>query len=137
MKIAAVSDNGVTMSQHFGQASLYVVLTAENGKIVKKETRAKAGHRTFAGAEHHGAPGEGCGCDSASQAKHRTMADTITDCQVILAGGMGLGAYESLRSYGIEPVVTNEENIDQAAQLYLAGKLANLMDRVHRQHPLC
>jgi predicted Fe-Mo cluster-binding NifX family protein len=112
------------------------VLTAENGKIVKKETRAKAGHRTFAEAEHHGAPGEGCGCDSASQAKHRSMTDTITDCQVLLAGGMGLGAYESLRSYGIEPVVTNEEDIDQAAQLYLAGKLANMMDRVHRQRPL-
>ena len=31
MKIAAVSDDGITISQHFGRALLYVVVTAEDG----------------------------------------------------------------------------------------------------------
>ena len=40
MKIAAVSEDGVTISQHFGRAPFYVVVTVEryarvkNGKIV-------------------------------------------------------------------------------------------------------
>jgi len=44
---------------------------------------------------------------------------------------MGWGAYESMKSHNIEPVVTDVENIDEAVNLYLAGKLLNLMERLH------
>lgn len=130
MKIAVVSDDGTTISQHFGRAMFYVVSTVEGGKVVSKEKRPKAGHHTFGPHEQHPV-GEHHGSDAASQAKHRTMADTIADCQVLLAGGMGRGAYESLKSYNIQPVVTDVEKIDQAVQLYADGKLPNLMERVH------
>jgi predicted Fe-Mo cluster-binding NifX family protein len=43
---------------------------------------------------------------------------------------MGQGAYESMKSYNIEPVVTDVKNIDEAVRLYLAGKLPNLMERL-------
>ena len=131
MKIAAISDDGVNISQHFGRAPLYVVLSVEDGKVVGRETRPKSGHHTFVAAEHPMAPGERHGYDADSQSKHASMAETIADCQVLLAGGMGWGAYESLKSYNIEPIVTDIENIDEAVQLYLAGRLHNLMDRLH------
>ena len=131
MKIAAVSDDGTTISQHFGRAPIYVVLTVEDGQIVSRETRPKTGHHTFGAAEHHAGPGEPHGYDTASQAKHRSMAETIADCQVLLAGGMGRGAYESMKAYNIKPIVTDVANIDKAAALYLAGTLPNLMERVH------
>ena len=131
MKIAAISDDGVSISQHFGRAALYVVLTVEEGKIVSRETRPKAGHYTFAATERPLAPGERHGYDSGSQAKHQSMAETIADCQVLLTGGMGWGAYESMKSYNIEPLVTDVENIDEAVQLYLEGRLPNLMERLH------
>ena len=131
MKIAAISDDGVNISQHFGRAPLYVVLSVEDGKVVGRETRPKSGHHTFAAAEHPMAPGERHGYDADSQSKHASMAETIADCQVLLAGGMGWGAYESLKSYNIEPIVTDIENIDEAVQLHLAGRLHNLMDRLH------
>lgn len=132
MKIAAISDDGVTISQHFGRAPLYVVLTVEEGKIVNKETRAKSGHHTFAAHDHPDlAPGERHGYDAGSQTRHSSMAETISDCQVLLAGGMGWGAYEALQSYNIDPVVTDVKNIDEAVQLYLDGKLTNLMERLH------
>ena len=130
MKIAAISDDGTTISQHFGRAMFYVVSTVEGGKVVSKEKRPKAGHHTFAVQEQHPA-GEPLGFDAASQAKHRSMADTIADCQVLLAGGMGMGAYESLKSYNIQSIVTDVENIDKAVQLYVDGKLPNLMERLH------
>jgi predicted Fe-Mo cluster-binding NifX family protein len=130
MKIAVVSDDGTTISQHFGRAMFYVVSTVEGGKVVSKEKRPKAGHHTFAAHEQH-PEGECHGFDADAQAKHRTMADTIADCQVLLAGGMGRGAYESLKSYNIKPVVTDVERIDEAVQLYVDGKLPNLMERVH------
>ncbi len=44
---------------------------------------------------------------------------------------MGRGAYESLKSFDIKPVITDVGDIDQAVQLYVDGKLPNLMERVH------
>ena len=132
MKIAAISDDETTISQHFGRAPFYVVVTVEAGKIVSKETRAKTGHHTFAAHQPPRLdPGERRGYDAGSQVRHQSMAETISDCQVLLAGGMGWGAYENLKSRNIEPVVTDVENIDEAVQLYLDGKLTNLMERLH------
>lgn len=132
MKIAAISDDGANISQHFGRAPLYVVVTVENGKIVNRETRQKAGHHSFAPhQETVPVEGERHGYDAGSQAKHASMAETVADCQVLLAGGMGWGAYDSLKGYGIQPIVTNVEGIDEATRLYLEGKLPNLMERLH------
>jgi predicted Fe-Mo cluster-binding NifX family protein len=132
MKIAAVSEDGVTISQHFGRAPLYIVADIEDGKVTGKETRQKAGHHTFAAHGHpETAPGERHGYDAGAQSRHASMADTISDCQVLIAGGMGWGAYESMKSHNIEALVTDVENIDEAIGLYLAGNLPNLMDRLH------
>jgi len=132
MKIAAVSDDGVTVSEHFGRAPYYVVLTVEEGEITSSETRPKAGHHSFAGSEQHQpATGERRGYGAAPQARHQRMAETITDCEVLIAGGMGWGAYEGLQQYGIQPVVTDVRDIREAARLYVEGKLPNLMERLH------
>jgi predicted Fe-Mo cluster-binding NifX family protein len=146
MKIAVVSEDGKTISQHFGRAPLYVVATMEDGKITHKETREKAGHHTFAAEERPGrvggGPGKGGGHSGAggvephgygagSLSRHARMAQTIDDCQVLIAGGMGWGAYDNLKSRGIEAVITDVNNIDEAIRLYIEGKLPNLMDRLH------
>jgi len=132
MKIAAVSDDGVSISQHFGRAPHYVVLTIEEGQIVSDELRPKVGHHTFASQEHsHAAPGERHGCDAGSEPKHRLMAETITDCEVLIAGGMGWGAYESLRVRGIRPIITDLTNIREAVLRLLRGELPDQMERLH------
>ena len=131
MKIAVVTDDEITISQHFGRASLYVVVTTQDGKITGKEKRPKMGHSHFATAEgahsEHGGPH---GFDAASQNKHASMAEAIKDCQVLITGGMGRGAYESLKSYKIEPIITDIKTIDEAVKLRLEGKLPNLVDRL-------
>ena len=132
MKIAAISEDGATISQHFGRAPFYVVITVEESKVISKETRDKAGHHTFSGHEHaEKAPGERHGYDAGAQARHAQMAQSIEDCQVLITGGMGWGAYESMKSRNINTIVTNVENIDEAVNLYIRGKLDNLMERLH------
>ncbi len=59
------------------------------------------------------------------------MADAIADCQVLIAGGMGMGAHDGMKSYNIAPVVTDVKNIEEAVKLFLQGKLPNLMERRH------
>ena len=132
MKIATITEDGVTVSQHFGRAPYYLVTTVEDGKVVKIEKRDKAGHHTFATGQHpETEPGERHGYDAGAQSRHAVMAQGIADCQVLIAGGMGWGAYESLKSRGIETVVTDVENIEVAVRLYVDGKLPNLMERLH------
>jgi predicted Fe-Mo cluster-binding NifX family protein len=131
MKIAVVSEDEVTISQHFGRAPFYVVFTVENGTIKGKETRVKSGHHAT-GANHVvQAPGQPHGFDAASQATHAGMAETIADCSVLIAGGMGQGAYQSLQGFNIETVMTDAQNIDQAVRLYVQGKLPNRTERLH------
>ena len=131
MKIAVISEDGNTISQHFGRAPLYVVVTVEDGEIVSKETRDKTGHHSFAGQHQDTAPGERHGYGAGAQSRHASMMESIADCQVLIAGGMGWGAYESLKSHNIEGVVTDIADIDEAVKLYLDGKLPNLMERLH------
>jgi predicted DNA-binding protein (UPF0251 family)/predicted Fe-Mo cluster-binding NifX family protein len=132
MKIAVVTDDEITISQHFGRASWYVVYTVENGKITGKDKRPKMGHSHFASTDGpHSAHGAKHGFDASSQQKHASMAEAIKDSQVLIAGGMGMGAYESMKSYKIEPIITDVTNIDEAVKLYVEGKLPNLLNKLH------
>lgn len=135
MKIAVASDDGITVNQHFGKAPYYVVATVENGNVVSKETRAKAGHHTFAAAHHNeedhvDAQGRH-GYSEAAACRHAEIAQAILDCDALICGGMGWGAYESMKSYNIEAIVTDKTSIDDAIASHLAGTLTNLMDRLH------
>jgi len=131
MKIAVVSEDEVNISQHFGRAPYYVVLTVEGNEIVGSETRPKAGHHSFAAQEHPKlAPGERHGYDAGSQAKHKSMAETIADCDVLIAGGMGQGAYESLKGYGIRPIITDVGDIREAVLRCAKDDLPDLMERL-------
>lgn len=49
----------------------------------------------------------------------------------MIIGSMGWGACEAMKGYGIEPIATDVKDIDEAVKLYLAGKLHNLMERLH------
>ena len=132
MKIAVVTDDGTTISAHFGRATAYEVFTVTDGAVTGRERREKAGHHTF--AEHeggHGEEGTPHGYGSGARSRHDAMAGTIGDCQALIGGGMGQGAYENLRERGIEPVITDVTDIEEAVNRYLAGELPNLMDRLH------
>lgn len=135
MKIAVISEDGVTISQHFGRAPFYVVVTVEDGKVVSHETRSKMGHAQFGGEthdEHHDeADPRGHGFGQAAQDRHVLMAQAIKDCQYLLVRGMGAGAYQSMEQAGIQPIVTDVTTIEEAVQQLLAGKITNYMERLH------
>lgn len=133
IKIAAVTDDGVTISPHFGRARYYEVLTIENGAIAKRERREKAGHHTFGKQEeHHHRHGDGPDEHSEDHnRKHALMAATIKDCDVVLARGMGHGAYEGMTQHNIKPVVTDIRLIDEAAKAFIDGTIVDHTERLH------
>jgi predicted Fe-Mo cluster-binding NifX family protein len=117
-KIAFPTDDGLTISAHFGQAHHYKIFTFEDGKVISAEIREKATHT-------HGAP--------TSEGVHpgQKMIDAIQDCQVLISGGMGSPVYERAKLAGLEVILTRSQEIDAALQDYLAGKLVNVPDLIH------
>ncbi len=132
MKIAVITDDGNVISQHFGRAPYYMVVSIANGQIVDRELREKLGHGHFQNQPHepqqHGQPH---GLDAASHDKHVQMAHPIADCEALLCGGMGMGAYNSLQALGIRPVVTSIASIDEAVLAYARGELRDEIGRLH------
>jgi hypothetical protein len=47
MKIAAITDDGQTISQHFGRAAYYLVAIVEDGKVIDRQMRDKPGRSRF------------------------------------------------------------------------------------------
>ena len=50
---------------------------------------------------------------------------------MLLARGMGQGAHINLKERGIKPVMTDIQDIREAVDAYLAGKLIENLSRVH------
>lgn len=138
MKIAFVTEDGINISQHFGRAPYYVVVTVVDGKVVSKELRDKLGHAQFgAGHEEEHQPASqqndprGHGFDPAAQNRHARMAAAIQDCDLLLGRGMGAGAYSSLAQAGIRPIVTDIPTIDEAVQAVLRGDIVDHPEKLH------
>ncbi len=131
MKIAAITDDGETISQHFGRAPYYLVLTIEDGQITEREMREKLGHAQFSGGPHQDEPGHRHGFGAAAEGRHQRMSEAITDCEALLCRGMGLGAYENIRARNIRPILTDIATIDEAVMAYIEGSIVDHIDLLH------
>jgi len=130
MKVACVTDDGVTISPHFGRARYYAVVTVEDGAITAREMRDKTGVRSI----HHPMVVEDDdrhGTSPASHEKHVSLAEIIGDCEALLSRGMGYGAYESMQQLGIRPIVTDVADIDTAVLAYASGQLQDHPETLH------
>jgi predicted Fe-Mo cluster-binding NifX family protein len=134
MKIAVITEDGQTISQHFGRAPYYLVFTVEEGEIVEKELRDKAGHQQFAQEPHdHESENDprGHGFGAHSDAKHVRMIESIQDCEAIIVRGMGRGAYLAMEQANIRPFVTELSDAEEAVKAYLGGTLEDRTDKLH------
>jgi predicted Fe-Mo cluster-binding NifX family protein len=126
LKIVVVTDDEKTISLHFGRAQHYLVFTIENSQIISQELRDKVSHHhdahDHAHEQHHGE-----GADD----KHNSMLASITDCEALLARGMGRGAYLALEAAHIKPIVTDIPSAEEAVQAYIRGDIVNHIEKLH------
>lgn len=133
MKIAAITEDGKIISQHFGRAPYYLVLTVEDKKIVACDMRNKLGHAQFSEDGHHHSEtsGQRHGFGPEADHRHGRMAEAIADCEALLCRGMGMGAYESMKARNIRPVVTDIADIEEAALAYVNGQIIDHVEKLH------
>ncbi len=119
MKIAFASDNGTTISRHFGRAGQYVVVTIEEGREASREIRDRSDSRW----QPQDAPGQ-------DTSLHDATLAMIADCQIVVCGSMGAGMDQLLRGAGITPIRTRVPAIETAVERYLAGRLHDNIELV-------
>ncbi len=124
MKIVFPSEDGRTISRHFGRAPYLVVATVQEGEPVKLEQRQKAFHGQQEEPHAHET--------GQHEHMHADMFAVISDCQVLISGGMGQPAYDSAIQHGLKVIMTGETDIDSALKAYQEGKLTSDLQRIHR-----
>ena len=73
----------------------------------------------------------GKGYDRQSEDNQNCIYETITDCQVVLARGMGRGVYIGLNQMDIQPILTDIRDIDLAVQAVIDGSIKDRPERLH------
>lgn len=110
MKIAVPSDDGVTIAGHFGKAEGFLFFDAD-GKCVKSPYYRRNGSHREQCCQNGGAPG------------HADLLTSLAECDAIIAGGMGPGMFDNLRSRGVDVFLTRETDAHCAVSLYLHNAL--------------
>ena len=138
MKIAIACVDEQTISPHFGRAETYLVYSVDNGMVVNREVLAKQGHRQLFSEETgqhshtgYGQGRQGSGFGRKAKCKHEQMMENIKDCDVLLARGMGRGAYQDLLDQGIRPIITDIEDVESALQAVLTDTIIDHTEKLH------
>ena len=114
MRIAVTYENG-QIFQHFGHTETFKVYEVEEGKIVSSEVvdTNGSGHGALAGVL------------------------LALNTEVLICGGIGMGAQMTLAEAGIKLYGGVSGDADQAVEAYLAGTLAfnpNVQCNHHEEH---
>ncbi len=123
MKIAVPTNDGVNLAEHFGRSAAFIVFEVDGNKIASQEIRQNLPHDDH--ALH------GCGAEATDNHKnhHTGMAAILDGCSLVVCGGMGWRAAQSLEEAAIRPVIVAAAG--PAAQIvtrYLAGELTPAQD---------
>jgi predicted Fe-Mo cluster-binding NifX family protein len=122
MKIAVPTNDGNTLSEHFGRSDAFLVFEIENGRITGRDLRPNNGCHPHDHDSNQS--GHTCNHDSQPAHSHAGIVAAISDCEVVLCGGMGPRAADALRQSGISPVFVNGSGIaEQIVQAYADGTL--------------
>jgi predicted Fe-Mo cluster-binding NifX family protein len=106
MKIAVAYHNKKNITGHTGRCRRFLIYEIYKDEISDKLLIELPKEQTF-----HNSHG---------QTEH-----PLKNVDVLINGGMGMGLFNRLSAWNIEPVITTETDPDKAVSLYIAGSLSN------------
>lgn len=118
MKIGVPTNDGKSISEHFGRSAAFLIFETENGQIKSRELKSDdAKHSHAQGAcDHHSADNK--------PHSHAGILAALEGCEVVICAGMGQRAAEALRASGTQIVVTVLASAEETVAAYLDGRLA-------------
>jgi len=117
MKIAVPTNDGTSISEHFGRSAAFIVFDIDNGTIRSRESRTN-------GMKHTHEQGI---CDrhtaESQPHSHAGILASLEGCDVVICAGMGQRAATALRGSGIQIVFAPPEPAEATVARYLARGL--------------
>jgi predicted Fe-Mo cluster-binding NifX family protein len=115
-RVAFATDDTTTINQHFGRLLGFVVIEVEDGREVSRTVveRSKNADRP-AGQGHD----------------HSALLSPVSDCDILVAGGMGLPMASHTQATGLELILTSVNKIDDARDRLIEGTLRHEPDLAH------
>jgi predicted Fe-Mo cluster-binding NifX family protein len=116
MRIAVPSNDGVTISQHFGRSKQFLIFDVHEGHAAMESVRENQGCHGHDGAGHtEGQPHS-----------HEGILGALRGCDAVVCAGIGIGAVMALKTAGLQVVsIAAEGKAVEALQLWLQGRLNN------------
>jgi len=118
MRIAVPTNDGVSISEHFGRSQGFLVFEVENGQIRAREVRPNT-------AQHSHQQGSCAGGSGGHEPhSHAGILTSLAQCDVVICAGMGSRAADALRAGGIATVIASASGPAEAiVGAYLKGEL--------------
>jgi predicted Fe-Mo cluster-binding NifX family protein len=109
IRVAIATSDGQSLSAHLARSTAFAVFDLENGQILSQSVRNR---------------------DSDTCGNHRSFVEMLEGCGAVICGGIGQGAFDSLKLAGVEPVVAaGPHTIEEALKRFLAGTLVTTGER--------
>jgi len=130
LKIAIPTNDGTTISRHFGQAKAFLIVTLADGEIIEQELRrlpdtGEDDHHHEHNHDHEHGHGEG------GNPAHMAKFDYLKDCQFLIGGGMGQPAVQRLNNMGVQVALSDHKNIADLLEEIKTGQVKHNPKRVH------
>jgi len=123
-KIAIATDDKINISMHLGRCKYFAIYTIAPHEVVSREYLENTfthRHKSSDECEGDQIPGE-------ADYSHEELLKALSECRVVLSGGIGQRLIDDLKQTGIRGyVVADEGGIEDLVQKYLEGEL--LIDR--------
>ena len=109
MKIAVGTDDMKSIKKgHFGDSRHYLVLEVLNASVVAREWRENTHSGNAEEERHHG--------------QTQRIIKQLQDCDLFLGRGFSKGFLDETTSQGIDCIITDIEDVEQAIRSYLDGQ---------------
>lgn len=115
-KVAFPTNDTQNIHHHLGEANLLMVTELEDSNPTPQfEQRFKS--LAAPGSDHH-----------------NPIFSLLSDCDVVISGGMCRNAFKRLNDMGLEVFLTGETDIHKALEAYRRGELVSETERVIAGH---
>ena len=119
MRVAIPSDNQHTLGRHVGRCAGFVVVELHDGAELRRVYRPNTfTHHALGEHDHDHGPGH-----------HSGILQALSDCEMLVSGGMGRRLHEDLNQAGIRACLTDCETVNDVVAASLADELVDLPDR--------
>ena len=127
MKIAVPTNDGLSISEHFGRSAAFLIFDTQDGQVGNQTMKSNSQQHS------HAQGGCGHGSREGEQHKHQGILTALKGCEVVICAGMGQRAAEALKACGIRQIIlTTPGSAKEAVSNFLAGNLVTKTESLCR-----